>query len=157
VRVASDELARVSALYSAAMTTTIECQCACGGVKLAIVGEPLAQFYCHCRDCRLLHGGAYTAESVYHERDVQVIAGQPSEWTLQHTPRSFCPTCGVRVFASISSRGLRGVNGLLLPEGAFTATLHINCESALRPVPDGLPHYRAMPAAFGGSDEQVDW
>jgi hypothetical protein len=33
----------------------------------------------------------------------------------------------------------------------------VNCRFAVRPVVDDLPHFASMPAAFGGSDEEVDW
>ena len=37
----------------------------CGAVEIEISGEPVAQFYCHCDDCQVVHGGAYVPESVY--------------------------------------------------------------------------------------------
>ena len=37
----------------------------CGAVEIEISGEPVAQFYCHCDDCQIVHGGAYVPESVY--------------------------------------------------------------------------------------------
>lgn len=135
------------------MTLTIAC--ACNENELAITGEPVAQFYCHCRDCRRMHGGAYTAESVYPASAVEVVRGTPARWTLARNPRFFCGTCGQRTFIEIAGRGLIGVNGLVLPEGAFRARFHVNCATALVPVPDGLTHYAGMPALFGGSDDIV--
>jgi hypothetical protein len=52
---------------------------------------------------------------------------------------------------------LRGVNGYLLPPGEFNATFHMQCQFAVRPVRDELPHYKSRPARFGGTDETVDW
>lgn len=134
------------------------CTCACGETELTLTADPIAQFYCHCHDCRKLHGGLYTAESIHAADAVTVTRGEPRVWTLARTPRHFCGTCGVRLFAHIPSQNLRGVNGLLLPEGRFTPTIHVNCASAVLPVPDGLPHYKGMPTSFGGaSDDLVDW
>jgi hypothetical protein len=45
----------------------------------------------------------------------------------------------------------------LLPEGTFKPTFHIQCQHALRPVRDDLPHYKGYPAPFGGTDETVNW
>lgn len=52
---------------------------------------------------------------------------------------------------------LRGVTATLLPAILFKPTFHINCESALVPVRDQLPHYTTVPAAMGGADTFVDW
>ena len=49
------------------------------------------------------------------------------------------------------------VNGYLLPKGAFVPAFHLQCRFVRFPIKDGLPHYKAAPAAFGGSDEVVDW
>ena len=44
--------------------------CPCGAVELTVRGTPLAQFYCHCDDCRKMTSGAYAAESVYRGNGV---------------------------------------------------------------------------------------
>jgi hypothetical protein len=33
----------------------------------------------------------------------------------------------------------------------------MQCQFAVRPVSDDLPHYKSMPKRFGGSDETVKW
>jgi hypothetical protein len=45
----------------------------------------------------------------------------------------------------------------LLPKGSFSPTFHIQCQHAVRPVRDDLPHFKGFPASFGGSDEKVTW
>jgi hypothetical protein len=72
-------------------------------------------------------------------------------------PRRTCPECGTRLFAEPQQLGICGVNGFLLPKGTFQPTFHIQCQYAVRPVMDDLPHYKAFPARFGGSDETVGW
>jgi hypothetical protein len=131
--------------------------CPCGAVELTVRGNPLAQFYCHCDDCRKMTSGAYAAESVHRADEVVVTRGQAAVWTLERNPRHFCGACGGRLFIEVPSMKLRGVNGLLLPPGAFEPKFHVNCHFAVRPVKDDLPHFARMPAAFGGSDEKVDW
>jgi hypothetical protein len=76
---------------------------------------------------------------------------------VQGDPRTTCPECGTRIFAEVPGMGVRGVTGFLLPKGTFRPTFHIQCQFAVRPVKDDLPHYKAYPAQFGGSDETVDW
>src|SRR4051812_44969321 len=132
-------------------------ECRCGAVELEITAEPQAQFYCHCDDCQVLHGAAYVPESVYPASAVQVVRGQPSSWKLKRNPRSACPVCATRLFIDVLALGVRGVNGYLLPAGAFQPTFHMHCQFAARPVLDQLPHYKSRPARFGGTDETVDW
>ena len=52
---------------------------------------------------------------------------------------------------------MRGVSGSLLPSGMFEPTFHNQCRFAVMPVKDDLPHFKGLPAAFGGSDETVEW
>jgi hypothetical protein len=131
--------------------------CPCSAVELTVRGTPLAQFYCHCDDCRKMTSGAYAAESVYRGNDAEITRGGAAVWTLKRNPRHFCAACGGRLFIDIAARNLRGVNGFLLPAEAFRPQFHVNCRFAVLPVRDGLTHYAGMPVAFGGSDETVDW
>jgi hypothetical protein len=131
--------------------------CRCGAIHLEVSGDALAQFFCHCDDCQAMHGAAYVPESLYAAAQVRVIRGTPAQWTLKRNPRFFCSACGTRLFVEVLALGVRGVSGSLLPPGSFKPSFHMQCEFAVRPVPDGLPHYRSRPARFGGSDECVDW
>ncbi len=132
-------------------------QCRCGAVEIEIAAEPIVQFYCHCDDCQAVHGGAYVPESVYPAGAVKVVRGDPTTWKLKRNPRFTCRECGTRMFIDVLGRDLRGVNGYLLPPDEFRAAFHVQCQFAVRPVADDLPHYRAMPKLFGGSDEKVSW
>ena len=135
--------------------TTIECRC--GAVKVQISGDPVAQFYCHCDHCQAVHGAAYVPVSMYRADQVKVIAGDVAQWKLHATPRATCRACGTRVFAEPPGLGMRGVMALLLPKGSFAPTFHMQCQHALAPIVDDLPHFKAFPGAFGGSDERVGW
>ena len=132
-------------------------QCRCGAVALEIAADPIVQFYCHCDDCQAMHGAAYVPESVYPSDAVRVVRGSPISWTLRRNPRTLCGTCGTRLFIEVAALGVRGVSGTLLPEGQFRPRFHMQCQFAVAPVKDGLPHYKGRPSRFGGSDEQVDW
>jgi hypothetical protein len=132
-------------------------KCRCGAVELEISAEPIVQFYCHCDDCQAVHGGAYAPESVYPADAVKVVRGDPTTWKLKRNPRFTCPECGTRLFIDVVGRDLRGVNGYLLPPGEFQPAFHVQCQFAVRPIVDDLPHYKGMPVRFGGSDEMVAW
>lgn len=83
--------------------------------------------------------------------------GPPFGWAVVRNPRHSCPGCGTRLFVDVLAQGLRGVNGYLLPPGTFEPRYHMQCRFAVRPIVDPLPHYRGLPAEFGGSDELVEW
>lgn len=135
--------------------TTI--QCSCGAVKVEVTGEPVAQFYCHCDDCQRVHSAAYVPIAMYPTEQTRLIAGNPMTWKLKNNPRTTCPECGTRMFAEPPGMGVRGVVAHLLPTGTFKPTFHIQCQFAMVPVDDDLPHFKGFPQAFGGSDEQVNW
>jgi hypothetical protein len=135
----------------------IEIQCRCGAVRVELRGEPIAQFFCHCDDCQAVHGAAYIPVAMYPANAVKVTGGTPFVWTLRATPRTTCRECGTRVFAEVPPIRVRTVSGFLLPRGMFQPAFHMQCVFAVRPVKDDLPHFKAFPARFGGSDETVDW
>jgi hypothetical protein len=137
--------------------TATRVQCRCGEVEIELTAKPLVQLYCHCDDCQAVHGAAYVPESVYPSDAVTIIRGAPRTWTLKRNPRFFCGECGTRLFIEVLAFKLRGLNGYLLPEGQFRPAFHVHCRFAVRPVSDELPHFKAMPARFSGSDEVVDW
>ncbi len=132
-------------------------QCRCANIELEVSGPPVAQFYCHCDDCQAMHGAAYVPESVYPADAVTIVKGQAASWTLKRNPRFFCGDCGTRLFIEVAALGLRGLNGCLLPEGAFTPTCHMHCRFAVGPVKDDLPHYFSRAPQFGGPEICVDW
>ncbi len=131
--------------------------CRCGEVEMEISGEPVAQFFCHCDDCQAVHGAAYVPESVYRADDVVIVKGEPASWTLRRNPRLFCRTCGTRLFIEVAVLKMRGVNGYVLPEGMFHPQFHMQCQFAVRPVVDDLPHYRGRAPQFGGPEQRMDW
>ncbi len=135
---------------------TTKIRCLCGAIELQIDGEPFSQFYCHCDDCRAMTGAAYLGVAAFPASAVRVVRGKPATWTLKTMPRTHCSSCGTRLMAQPSA-DISGVCANLLPLGMFKPELHINCERAVLPVKDDLPHYKASPARFGGSDDTVNW
>lgn len=140
---------------SGGATTTI--QCPCGAVRIELAGAPLVQFYCHCDDCQVVHSAAYIPAAIYPVSSVRVVAGETSAWKFKTTERISCRACGTRLFSEPVGFGVRGVVATLLPAGMFQPAFHQHCRYALVPVKDGLPHYRGIPARFGGSDETMPW
>lgn len=132
-------------------------QCRCGAVEIELSAPPIAQFFCHCDDCQAMHGAAYVPESVYPAEAVRIVRGTPASYALKRNPRLTCPTCGTRLFIDVLARELRGLNGYLLPADQFRPSYHMQCQFAVNPVKDNLPHYKSRSPQFGGPDETVDW
>lgn len=135
--------------------TTVSCRC--GSVKLRVGAAPIAQFYCHCDDCRAVTGGAFVPIALFSADAVTVSGGDTSTWTYKTLPRTRCSTCGTFLFGEPTGLGMRGLSGFLLPTGLFEPAFHSHCLHAVLPVKDALPHFKSLPASFGGSDERVGW
>lgn len=129
--------------------------CRCGSVQLRLGAAPIAQFYCHCDDCRAATGGAFAPIALFSADAVAMSGGDTFSWTYKTLPRTRCSTCGTFLFGEPPDLGLRGVSGFLLPADMFKPDFHIHCHRAVLPVKDDLPHFRDLPASFGGSDEMV--
>ena len=138
-------------------TTIQHVQCPCGSVHLQLTGTPIAQVYCHCDDCRTAHAAAYVASVAYPTEAVAVTQGELHARVLKTTPHMACSVCGGHLFSELPELGMRSVNAFLLPPGVFQPQMHIQCQHAVLPVQDDLPHYKDWPPAHGGSDETVDW
>jgi hypothetical protein len=137
--------------------STLDIQCPCGHVGVELRGEPLGHLYCHCDDCQAVHGAAYVPVAVYPADAVTVTRGEPIVWARKTAQRFTCLRCGARLFAAPEGNRVRGVTAYLLPEGHFKPMAHIYCQFALLPIKDDLPHYKTVPARWGGSDETTEW
>jgi hypothetical protein len=136
-------------------TTVIACLC--GAVKVRLRSEPLDQFYCHCDDCQAVSGGAYVSVAIFPDDAVKVIQGSPVTWKYKVLPRQRCAACGTQLMAEVPGADQIGVKANLLPAGMFRPAFHIHRRFAVLPIQDDLPHFRELPARFGGSDATVDW
>jgi hypothetical protein len=105
----------------------------------------------------MVHGAAYVGAAMYLFAQIRVTAGVPHIWIRKHTMRGSCPRCATRVYAEPPGQWLRSIVASLLPAGVFQPAYHINCDSAVLPVSDQLPHYRGFPPDLGGSAERVAW
>lgn len=135
----------------------ITLSCRCGSVQLRVDAAPMVQFYCHCDDCRAVTGGAFVPIALFSTDAVAVKGAGTFTWTYKTLPRTRCSTCGTFLFGEPAGLGMRGVSGFLLPADMFKPSFHIHCQHAVLPVKDGLPHFKTLPASFGGTDEEVGW
>lgn len=83
-------------------------QCACGGVGMAISGDPVAVRQCWCRQCQQIAAGGPTNNAIF-PADAVTISGAlgHSQWTAASGNTLtfyFCPSCGTQVYAQSSAR-----------------------------------------------------
>lgn len=135
----------------------IEIHCLCGAVRTRLTEEPTLQFYCHCDDCQAASGGAYVLLAMFHAHAISVIQGETATWVVKTLPRERCAVCGTHMFTKIPGQDMYVVKGNLLPKAMHRPRFHMQCRYALAPVQDDLPHYKAVPACFGGADVTVGW
>lgn len=137
--------------------TDLLANCPCGAVTIALKGDALAQVWCHCDDCQRAHGAAYVPRAIYQRDAVSIVAGGTRSWVNKVWAMVICAVCGSHLYSEQDASPFRGVNAGNFPAGAFAPQMHLHCDYAVAAVIDGLPHYRNIPAEYGGSGDRVDW
>ena len=82
--------------------------CACGRIRYECSAPPRRMVNCHCRDCQLASGSAYSPTLVMARDAVRLTRGQPASFDKQAESgniarREFCAHCGTPLFASSSA------------------------------------------------------
>jgi hypothetical protein len=107
--------------------------CLCGRVQYEVRGEPMRTGLCHCADCRKESGSVFATFAIWPRAafsstgDVAVFQG-----------RSFCPTCGSRLFNLSDDEAEIRVGGLDVAPTALRPTSEIwvkRREPWLAPLP----------------------
>ena len=83
--------------------------CACSAIRYECSAPPLRMVNCHCRDCQLASGSAYSATVIVPATSVRLLRGQCSEHrTVAESgsvaKREFCGVCGTPLFAASLAR-----------------------------------------------------
>jgi hypothetical protein len=67
--------------------------CTCGAIRYEVKGEPYRYGICHCTSCRKESGSVFVAYAHWKIEDCDVTGTYST-----YEGRSFCPTCGSRLF-----------------------------------------------------------
>jgi hypothetical protein len=129
-------------------------KCFCGAVELTVTGEPVAMGYCHCNSCREWSAGPVNAFSLWPPEAVRITKGAENIGSYQKTEKSirqWCKTCGGHLLTEHPLWRLTDVYTAVIPDLRFKAALHVNYESTVLPMRDGLPKQKDVPAEMGGS------
>jgi hypothetical protein len=128
--------------------------CFCGAVELTVTGEPVAMGYCHCNSCREWSAGPVNAFSLWPPEAMRITKGAENLGSYQKTEKSirkWCRICGGHLLTEHPLWGLTDVYAAVIPDLPFKAALHVNYESTVLPMRDGLPKQKDVPAEMGGS------
>jgi hypothetical protein len=133
-------------------------QCSCGAVRIAVTGEPAGAGYCHCASCRRWSASPVNAFTLWNADSVTVTTGEDQIGEYhenEQTYRQWCKSCGGHLLSRHPQWGLVDVFAATIPELPFTPGVHVNYESTVLPMKDGLPKLKDFPAELGGSGETV--
>jgi hypothetical protein len=133
-------------------------QCLCGAVTIAVTGDPVAAGYCHCANCRRWSAGPVNAFTLWNPEAVKVTQGEDQirEYNQnEQTYRQWCQVCGGHLMTRHPEWGLVDVFAATIPTLPFRPGLHVNYESTVLPMKDGLPKLKDFPEEFGGSGETI--
>lgn len=130
--------------------------CFCGAVQFRVTGEPARMGYCHCKDCRLWSAGPVNAFTLWKPDQLRVTKGAENIRTHNKTPgssRKWCAICGGHLFTDHPKATLVDVYAATIPSLAFKPGVHVNYESTVLRIKDGLPKFKDFPKEIGGSGE----
>lgn len=133
-------------------------QCFCGAIEISAIGAPFAMGYCHCKDCRAWSAGPVNAFTLWKPDDVKVTKGTDLLGNFALTDASqhkYCTHCGGHVMTDHPAGGFTDVFAAILPTLKFEPGVHVNYESTVLRMKDGLPKLKDFPAEMGGTGETL--
>ncbi|MGZ5618907.1 MAG: GFA family protein [Usitatibacter sp.] len=82
--------------------------CACGAIRYECLAAPLRMLNCHCRDCQIASGSAFSPSLIMASAAVNITKGRPAHFEKTAdsgniAKRAFCRDCGTPLFASSSA------------------------------------------------------
>jgi hypothetical protein len=133
-------------------------RCACGQVCFTANGEPIAQFYCHCRSCQIAHaapllaGAMFPASCVTYTGEVRRVTVTAREGA---TPRFVCTQCGTKVLNEPRPTLRTVMPALCDTTDWFRPEMHMQWQERMLDVQDDLPKFLDFPEQFGGTGKRV--
>lgn len=132
--------------------------CFCGAVEVQATGAPFVMGYCHCKDCRAWSAAPINAFTLWLPEAVKVSKGEEHLGSYSRngdSHRKFCKQCGGNVISDHPGHNFTDVYAAILPTLAFEPALHVNYESSVLRVADGLPKLKDFPEEMGGSGQTL--
>jgi hypothetical protein len=133
-------------------------QCFCGEVEVVVRGQPVGMGYCHCKSCRTWSASPVNAFTLWPLESVEITRGADKVDSFHKTDnsiRKWCKACGGHLFTEHPHWKLVDVYAATIPSLPFTPGVHVNYESTVLRMKDGLPKQRDFPAELGGSGQLI--
>lgn len=125
--------------------------CLCGAVRYEAQPDLSTAYYCHCRDCQIGSGSAFSVSVIAPESSFRVVKWETSTYTKTadsgtDIDRVFCPKCGTPVWwisDNYPGQVILTISGLDDPE-AFTPVREIWTKSIVSwsRIPEGIGKFR---------------
>ena len=145
--------------------TEYRAACFCGAVQISLTGSPEAQAYCHCDSCRRWSAGPVNAFTLWQPEKVKILSGENMIRSFEGNPgsdhdgvvseRRWCKKCGGHVLTVHPTMGMIDVPAALIANFDFEPGFHVHYQESVHPMPDTLTRFRDLPAAAGGSGEEI--
>lgn len=147
------------------MSRTYQGRCFCGAVEFSLTGEPGAMAYCHCGSCRQWSAGQVTAFTLWAPASFKITKGADNIAAFDKmaatenkegpSNRKWCKTCGGHVYIDHPAAELVDIPAVLIENFNFQPGFHVHYQETVHPMKDGLPKFRDLPKAAGGSGEEM--
>ena len=141
------------------MTEKYTGSCFCGAVEVQVTGPSVAEGYCHCKDCRAWSATPVTAFALWPEAMAEFTKGADKVADYSKTGsthRKHCSDCGALLASAVPVAGIIDIYPLRLAGREFKPQMHMNYESHVLAMKDGLPKFKDMPKESGGSGEMME-
>ena len=119
--------------------------------RLSSRGDPEGAGYCHCASCRSWSAGPVNAFTLWKPEAVKVTQGEDQIGEYNENERSYrqwCKACGGHLLTRHPQWGLVDVYAATIPEFPFAPGVHVNYESTVLPMKDGLPKLKDFPRSW---------
>jgi hypothetical protein len=82
--------------------------CHCGNIKYEAQVDPETVGVCHCTDCQVLSGSAYSISVPARREAFRLLSGEPKIYVKTadsgaQRAQAFCPQCGTRIYATAAN------------------------------------------------------
>lgn len=139
--------------------------CFCGAVEFSLTGAPEAMGYCHCESCRHWAAGPVSAFTLWQPDRFNITKGEnnldgydkiaATEKEAGPSMRKWCKTCGGHLFIDHPSMGVVDVPAVLIKGFNYEPAFHVHYQNTVHRMQDGLPKFKDLPEAAGGSGEEL--
>lgn len=116
----------------------IDGACHCGNITYEAEVDPEQVGICHCTDCQILTGSAFSVVVLARAEGFRLLSGQPKIYVKtaesgSKRAQAFCPECGSRIYAAaVTDPKIFNIRvGTVRQRAALVPKAQIWCRSAL--------------------------